>query len=492
MKTNLLSLILLAFHSLFMNSCTQGKTDAYNVLFIAVDDLNDYVSLLHDYPGIKTPNLDALAKSAVTFKNAYCAGPICNPSRTSLLTGLAPYITGVYSNDDHWSISKQASDALVLPEAFKKAGYTTLWAGKIFHDMSAPSTARLEAMWDDLGGNLSRQLYDGSTNVCPYGPGHPNGYGILPDSVFADIHNTELAQNWLNKDYDKPFFMAIGIIRPHAPMTAPWRFFDMYPLESISLPPGYLENDLDDVPEMGKKLSGMNLNRLKKSGKWPEYIQAYLACVSFADESIGRVITALENSKYRDNTIVVLWGDHGYHVGEKEHLAKTTLWEQGTHNLLMFSVPGMISKGVNCNEAVSLLDIYPTLQELCNLPDVPQKLSGQSIANLIRNPDLERKDPVLTTYPYRNHAVRDEQWRYIHYDDGGEELYDHDTDPNEWVNLASKIEYHSEIERLSRFIPVDNAKPVGLSEAYFKWVKEGRKNLPKISPFATAPKLNPD
>jgi len=461
-----------------MFSCQQNEQKPYNVLFIAVDDLNDYVSLLQDYPNIKTPNLDKLAKSAVTFTNAYCAGPICNPSRTALLTGLAPYITGVYDNRDHWRSSKVAEKAMVLPEAYKAAGYKTFWAGKIFHDLSAPSKARLEAMWDDMGTNIPGALWDGSTNIIPYGPGLPKGYGVLPDSVFADVGNVKLAKEWLNKDYDKPFFMAIGIIRPHQPWTAPQRFFDMYPLDSLIMPPGYKENDLDDVPEMGRKIArmtGVNFEELKKQGRWEESVQAYLACVSFADESIGKVIDALNQSKYKGNTIIVLFGDNGFHVGEKDHVTKSTLWEQGAHVLLMFHVPDMKNGGTTCPEPVSLLDLYPSLKELCGLPEVPQTLSGVSITNLIRHPDQKRGTPVLTSFPYNNHAVRDANWRYIHYEDGGEELYDHVSDPHEWINLAGDTAYAKKMNEMRKWLPKTNAEPVGPLPALAIWQEEKSK-----------------
>jgi arylsulfatase A-like enzyme len=472
--------LVLIYLTCLMFSCQHEEHKPYNVLFIAVDDLNDYVSLLQDYPGIKTPNLDDLANSTVTFTQAYCAGPICNPSRTALLTGLAPHVTGVYNNNDHWRSSKAAEEAMVLPEAFKSAGYTTFWAGKIFHDLSAPSKARLEAMWDDLGNNIPGELWDGSTNIIPYGPGLPKGYGVLPDSVFADISNARLAKEWLNKDYDKPFFMAIGIIRPHRPWTAPQRFFDMYPLDSLTMPPpGYLENDLDDVPEIGRKLAlngGINVDKLKKLGRWEETVQAYLASVSFADESIGKVIDALNQSKYKDNTIIVLWGDHGYHMGEKDHMAKSTLWEQGTHNILMFHVPDVENGGTVCPEPVSLLDIYPTLKELCGLPEVPQALSGVSITNLIRHPDQKRGAPVLTTFPYNSHGLRDANWRYIQYEDGGEELYDHASDPHEWTNLAGDTAYAEKMNEMRKWLPETNAEPVGPLPALAIWQEEKRKS----------------
>lgn len=470
--------ILIVFISFcFLVSCQQKKSDPYNVLFIAVDDLNDYVSLLQDYPGIKTPNLDKLAEKGITFSRAYCAAPICNPSRTSLLTGMAPNISGIYSNNDHWTMSAQANEATVLPEAYKSAGYTTLWAGKLFHDLSAPSKERLEAMWDNTGTNVPGELWDGTTNIIPYGPTGPRGYGIIePEAIFPDVANTKLAEAWLNQNHEKPFFMAVGIIRPHNPHTAPKKYFDMYPIDSIKLPPGYLESDLADVPQRGREIAGNWLQRAKEAGRWEEILQAYLACVSFADASIGRLVNALENSEYKDNTIIVLWGDHGFHMGEKNHYAKSTLWEQGTRNLLMFHVPGITNGGQVCNSPVSLLDIYPTLKELCNLKEIKQEFSGESLVHLLHHSEQSRKNPVLTTYPYKCHAIRKDNWRFIQYDDGTEELYNLEDDPYEWNNLAKDNNYASVLEELRGDLPEHNEHPVGPNPEQKKW-REASKNI---------------
>ncbi len=446
-----------------------------NVLFIAVDDLNDYVSLLQDFPGIKTPNLDAFAKEAITFTNAHCGGPICNPSRTSLLTGLAPHVTGVYTNGDHWTMSKEANAAMALPEAFKAGGYTTYWAGKLFHPLSTPFKGRLEAMWDETGTNVPGEMWDGSCTIAPFGPGLPRGYGVIdPPAQFPDVANVALVRSWLKYDFDKPFFMAAGIIRPHTPFTAPKKYFDMYPLDTLQDPPGYLENDLADVPGKRGK-GGARTRKLREMGRLKEVLQAYLACVSFADDSIGGVLKALENSEYANNTIIVLWGDHGYHIGEKDHMGKTTLWEQATRNLLMVKMPGG-RKGVRVDEPVSLLDIFPTLQELCRLPKAPQELSGENIANLLKKKGAKRSAPVVTDLAAGSHTVRDARWRYIAYADGGEELYDHDSDPYEFHNLAGKSEYRATIDSLKKWLPAMSAKAVGpTSEPGYEAWRQGRR-----------------
>ncbi len=474
---SLWTLVVFASVALFAIPGTEASSKKpYNVLFIPVDDLNDYVSLLQDFPGIKTPNLDAFAKEAITFTNAHCGGPICNPSRTSLLTGLAPHVTGVYTNGDHWTMSQEANDATSLPEAFKAAGYTTYWAGKLFHPLSTPYKARLEAMWDETGTNVPGEMWDGSCTIASFGPGLPRGYGVVdPPAQFPDVANVALVRSWLKYDFDKPFFMTAGIIRPHSPFTAPKKYFDMYPLDTLSEAPGYLENDLADVP--GRRSSGgVRTRKLREMGRVKEILQAYLACVSFADDSIGGVLKALEGSEYADNTVIIVWGDHGYHIGEKDHLGKTTLWEQATRNLLMVKLPDG-PQGIRIAEPVSLLDIFPTLQELCGLPEVPQDLSGESLVELMTKSGAKRSAPVLIDLGAGSHAVRDARWRYIRYSDGGEELYDHSKDPHEFDNLAQDPAFVEIIAALGKWIPAKSKEGVGsTSEPGFEAWRQARKD----------------
>ena len=482
-RNDLLSLTMGSVFLTGLVSCKQEKPQKYNVLFIAFDDMNDYVSLLKDFPGIKTPNMDRFAKSSVTFSHAYCAAPKCNPSRTSLLTGIAPSNSGVYTNEDHWDQSQPALRAIVLPEVFKREGYTTLWAGKIFHDLSCPPSERLKSMWDDMAENMPGE-WSGSTNLVPYDANDYRVLGIdsLSDSIYADVRNSDRASMWLSHSWDNPFFMAIGIIRPHRPWTAPKRFFDMYPIDSIKLPK-YYPDDLNDLPQVGLKYANTetegNFREIYKKGRWRETLQAYLASISFADETFGKIIDALDKSKYKDNTIVVVWADHGYHVGEKMRIGKATLWEQATHNLLMVHFPGNRASGQLCDQPVSLLDIFPTLMYYCNLRNVPQKLDGENLAPLLEKPDTTTGRVVITTWRKDCHSARDGQFRYIRYYDGGEELYDHLSDPDEWTNLATKPEYSAIKEKLAGFLPVVNVEPVGPDPAWAEWAKKRRahKNL---------------
>lgn len=451
---------------------TFGQQKKPNVLFIAVDDLNDYVSLLENHPGIKTPNLDEFAKTALNFENAYTAAPVCNPSRIAVLTGKSPVHTGIYENKDYFQNSEVAVNATLLPELFKENGYTTMWSGKIFHtggsrSQTRPKAPRLRAMWDDM-------------------KGHDGGYGPwpattnIPDSIsrwfnyeglerspkkFPDIRNTDHTIERLRQEYDKPFFMALGLYRPHTPWTAPKLFFDRYPLDEIELPK-ILEDDLEDVPEIARKWARqpVKLEDLKKIDQWKSVVRAYMASVSFMDYNLGRVLDALEKSPHGDNTIVVLWADHGFHLGEKKHFAKFALWEQTTHVLSMMRVPGQTEGGASRDQPVNLLDIYPTLVELCDLSTPSQSLDGTSLVPVIEDENFDKKRPSITYHIKGSTSIRNDRWRYIRYYDGTEELYNEHEDPNEWHNLANQPKYEATIERLSKWLPEKIAPHVGKSK----------------------------
>ena len=459
----------------------------YNVLFIAVDDLNDYVSLLEDYPGIKTPNLDRFSKRAITFTKAYTAAPVCNPSRSAILTGLAPVVTGLYDNPDHFQNSQAAMEATLMPEHFKNNGYTTLWSGKIFHTgrhdyFSRPGKNRMEAMWDDKKGHDGGYGPNAKNSNIPDSLVRPGLFDYEswegPDSDFPDVVNTDLTIQRLEADYNRPFFMALGLYRPHNPWTAPKRFFDMYPMETLQMPK-VLEGDLDDVPEIGRKWAEgpVDFHALKKAGKWKPIVQAYLASISFMDYNLGRVLDALENSTYKDNTIVVLWADHGFHMGEKNHFAKYALWEKTTHTLFMAKIPNG-PKGEIRDQPVNLVDIYPTLIDYCDLNNVKQELSGVSLRKVIEDKNHKKETPSITYYKKGSVGIRTDNWRYIRYFDGTEELYDHKEDPQEWENLANDPEFRVVKNDFKKWIPKTIKKAVGpiiVNEKGRLKIKQGRK-----------------
>jgi arylsulfatase A-like enzyme len=277
-----------------------------------------------------------------------------------------------------------------------------------------------------------------------------------PDEQTNDWKTADLAASYLGQQHDKPFFLACGIYHPHLPWYVPEKFFDQHPLESVELP-AYLENDLDDIPPIGRRMADQSLGIIRESGQLRNAVRARLASISFADACVGHVLDALDNSRYRDNTVVVLWGDHGYDVGQKK-FAKSALWQITSRTPLVIRTPG--SEPGRCHRPVSLVDLYPTLIELCGLPENPQ-LDGRSLKPLVDQPDARWPYPAIITHsPHwhgTNHAIRGERFHYIRYADGGEELYDMQNDPNQWRNLASDARYSEDKEQLHKWLPVSNA-----------------------------------
>jgi arylsulfatase A-like enzyme len=262
----------------------------------------------------------------------------------------------------------------------------------------------------------------------------------------------------LGRRHEKPFFLAAGMFRPHIPWFVPQKYFDMYPLESIVLP-AVKEDDLADVPPFARRVALNQHSRhdlVVSSGNWKKAVQAYLACISFSDAMIGRMLDALEKSPERDNTIVVLWSDHGYHLGEKWHWHKQSLWHRATHVPLIMAVPGVTKAGTRCQRPVGLIDLYPTLTELAGI-GTPGPLDGVSLRPLLAEPERSWERPALVTYGRGNHAVRSERWSYIRYHDGGEELYDRRQDPQEWINLAGRAELAGVKNELRRWVPTQEA-----------------------------------
>jgi arylsulfatase A-like enzyme len=419
-----------------------------NVLFIAVDDLNHWVGHLGRNPQVKTPNIDRLARKGVTFTRAYCAAPVCNPSRTAIMSGMRPSTTGVYHNPIDYRPH-------VLPEQtlnshFRKHGYFVAGAGKIYHG----GGGRLDE-WDDYmrggGGEPKGKLDDRSVGGIKF--------GLLDcaDSEMGDYKTASWIIGQLERQHDKPFFLACGFHKPHMPWNVPKKYYDLYPLDTIRLP-SVQTNDLADLPPEGVQMARAMGDHAKilESGKWKEAVQGYLAAISFLDAQVGRVIDTLEKSPVATNTIVCFWGDHGWHLGEKEHWRKFALWEEATRAPFVWIVPGLTRPGGVCERTVDFMSIYPTLCELTGAP-VPKHVEGASIRKLLANPNAPWNIRALTTHGFQNHAVRSEKWRYIRYAEGGEELYDHDKDPYEWSNLAGKPELASVKDQLANVLPKNNA-----------------------------------
>ncbi len=437
-----------------------------NILFIAVDDLNDWVGYLggHSDMKIQTPNIDRLASSSMIFTNAHTPSPACAPARAAILTGVHHARSGVenvhWGDGPEWRNFPGLKNIETLEQFFKNRGYKTMGAGKIYHSQAPPWTPTSQVEpdnWDFYYPSPyishPHQIRAPKDVIYPKDvdnkgrPGGENGWwtwGPIPESdeKMADYHVVDWANYQLGQEHKNPFFMAIGVWKPHDPWEVPQKYFDLYPLEDIKLPT-YKNNDLEDAFDHGRRWI---YKWTKENNQWEKVVQAYAAAISFSDAMVGRLLNTLENSQYAQNTIIVLWSDHGMHMGEKENIEKFTLWEDSTRVPLIISAPGVTQKGSVCHQPVSLVDIYPTLVDLIGF-DIPEHLDGHSLLPQIKNP-LERTIPVISSYrfswtekPVTGHAVRSERYRYIYYVDGGlEELYDHTTDPYEWDNIAYKKE----------------------------------------------------
>jgi arylsulfatase A-like enzyme len=433
----------------FIAGPTARAADKPNILFIAVDDLNDWIGCLGGHPQAKTPNIDALAARGVNFAHAYCASPVCNPSRTALMCGLRSSTSGVYSND----IKRQGTVCNDLPPlntTLRKNGYHVVGCGKIYH-----GDGDQFGEWDEYGPKADGDL--------PPGKGENGGVGGIRfapidgnDEDTGDYRTVSYCIEQLNKKHKKPLFLACGLHKPHMAWNVPRKYYDMFPLETVQLPK-VLEGDLDDIPPAGVKMArptGDHAEMLK-SGRWKEAVRGYLAAGAYCDAMIGRLMAAFDKSDFKDNTIIVFWGDHGWHLGEKEHWRKFALWEEATRAPLFFTVPGMTKAGSTSQRTVDFMCIYPTLCELAGI-ERPKHVEGESIVSLLKNPSAEWNTPALTTHGHQNHGIRSEKWRYIRYEDGGEELYDEVKDPMEWKNLATDPKYADVKSELAQWLPQKN------------------------------------
>lgn len=424
----------LAAAGLATSAFAQTKPRKPNVLIIAIDDLNDWIGCYGGHPQVKTPNIDRLGRRGVVFKNAHCQAPICNPSRPSLLTGLRPSTTGHYYLKPDFTTIDAYDGATTLPEYFAENGYATFGCGKIFHG-STKHANHFQTFGPRSSGGPK------PPKKISYPMGHPLwDWGAFPerDDQMPDLNLANWTADRLAEDHDKPFLMACGFFRPHVPMYAPQKWFDMYPRDEVMLPE-VRENDREDVPQYGRDMTvGVTPpphGWIVEHGEWRHAVQAYLACVSFADHCVGVVLDALDKRADADNTVVILFGDHGFHLGEKQYWAKRSLWDRATKVPMIISAPGR--KPGESMKPVELLDIYSTLVDVCGLPE-NEKLEGQSLDPLLKNPKRAWPRPAITTYGQNNHGVRSERYRYIRYADGSEELYDHESDPNEWTNVLAR------------------------------------------------------
>lgn len=435
-----------------------------NVLFIAIDDQNDWIGCMGGHSQAQTPNIDRLAKRGTLFANAHCQAPLCNPSRSSLLTGLRPSSTGIYGLAPGIREVEQTKDHVTLPQTFTEAGYFTFTCGKIYHDGSMrPKDQKRE--FHEWGARSGMPKPPQPIAKLPGEGRHPAmDWGVFPerDEDNADWKIADSAIEALGKaPKDKAFFIACGFRLPHVPCFASQRWFDLYPDGSLQMPP-VKEDDRSDLPKFADflhwKLPEPRLSTLREYNEWRPLVRAYLACVSFMDSQVGRVLDALETTGRRNDTLIVLWSDHGWHLGEKLITGKNTLWERSTRVPLVFAGPG-ISHNAVCKRPVELLDIFPTLLELCRFP-ARSDLEGHSLVPQLKDASAPREWPAVATHNQGNHTIRTEDWRYIRYADGSEELYDLRNDPNEWTNLAKDERFTAQKVALAKWLPKIDKPPV--------------------------------
>ncbi len=435
-----------------------------NVVFIAIDDQNDWIGHLGGHPLAKTPHLDRLAEQGTTFLNAHCQAPLCNPSRTSLMLSLRPTTTGVYGLAPWFRTLDDWKDRVTLPQHFQAHGYRTLSAGKIYHGGVGGPAQRVKEfdVWGPAGG-IGVKPEKKLIPPTPMG-NHPlMDWGVFP-------HNDEdkgdyLVASWAveqiqSAKHDEPFFLAAGFFLPHVPCYATQKWFDLYP-DDDSVLPVIDENDRADTPRFSWylhwSLPEPRLKWVQENNQWRNLIRSYLACTSFVDAQVGRILAALEKAGLAENTVVVVWGDHGWHLGEKGITGKNTLWDRGTRVPLIFSGPG-VKSGQRCNQPAELLDIYPTLVELCGLK-TREDLEGISLTPQLKDARAKRERPAITSHNPGNHGIRSERWRYIRYADGTEELYDMQRDPREWINQAGNAEFAKVIEEHRKWLPTGDRPP---------------------------------
>ena len=435
----------------------------YNVLFIACDDLNTSLGC-YGHPQVKTPNMDRLAARGVRFDRAYCQFPLCNPSRSSLLGGVRPDTSGIYENDT--PIRKVFPDIVTLPQLFKNHGIFSARVGKMYHygvpDQIGTSGLDDAPSWTEVVNPRGRDK-DDEADVINFTPQRGLGAALAwmeakgTDQEQTDGKVAAETIRLLEAHKDKPFFIAAGFYRPHVPDIATKKYFDLYPLAEMTLPvepAGHVAN----IPPIALTTRPANygLDELKLR----QFKRAYFASISFVDAQVGKVLDALDRLGLADKTIVVFWGDHGWCLGEHGQWQKTLLFDESARVPLIIATPDRKRGGVS-PRTVELLDIYPTLADLCGL-EAPKTVEGKSLRPLLKNPKAKWTKPALTQQTRKEddrqimgYSVRTERWRYTEWDGGkaGAELYDHDNDPHEWRNLANDPKSAKTVAELKKLLP---------------------------------------
>lgn len=450
-----------AVFALLLAAVALKAAERPNVLMIVIDDLNDWIGCLKGQPSAFTPNIDRLAARGTLFTNAHTQAPLCNPSRTSVLSGLRPSTTGVYGLAPGPRAVPLLKDWVMLPQHFERNGYFTASFGKVYHDGAIKPAERAKE-WTVFGPAPGEAVPPKKIVETP-SPMKAVDWGVreVPESEFADWKTADNAIAQIGAaPKAKPFFIAAGFRLPHLPCFATQKWFDLYPEDKLELPPVLLD-DRKDVPDFAWylhwKLPEPRLSWLEANNQWRALVRAYMASTSFMDSQVGRLLDGLKASGRDENTVIVLWSDHGWHIGEKGISGKNSLWERSTRVPLIFAGPGVKAGGV-CAQPAELLDIYPTLVAVTGLA-AREGLEGHSLVPQLRDAAAMRAWPAITTANADNHAVRTTRWRYIRYADNSEELYDMANDRNEWTNLAGDAHYAAVKAELAKLVPATSAAP---------------------------------
>jgi len=438
-----------------------------NILFIAIDDQNDWIGHMGGHAMAKTPYIDGLAARGTTFLNAHCQSPLCNPSRTSVMFGLRPTTTGIYGLAPAPRAHADVRDRVSLAQHFAAQGYRTYATGKIFHGgihaggKQGKPEFEVTAPFGGVGTKPPAKLIP----ATPMG-NHPlMDWGVWPRGNDDTQKGDYKVATWIEQQIreapkDRPFFIAAGFFLPHVPCYATQQWFDLYP-DDDSVLPAIQEQDREDTPRFSWylhwRLPEPRLAWVRGEKQWRNLVRSYLASTSFVDAQIGRLLKTLEETGQSENTIVVLWSDHGFHLGEKGITGKNTLWDRSTRVPLIFAGPG-ITAGQRCTQPAELLDMYPTLVELAGIP-ARDDLEGLSLVPQLKDASTRRERPAITSHNQGNHGIRSERWRYIRYADGSEELYDMIADPNEWHNLADKPELEAVKAEHAAWLPKVDRPP---------------------------------
>ena len=449
-----------------------GRSEKKNILMICIDDLNGWVNCMNPKINIHTPNIDALARKSTLFTEAYCAAPYCNASRMAVFTGCWPSTTGIYRNEPYWENPNRKNNFI---EYISRQQYATISAGKVFHGKynypKAKSKKSKSATWvnqEDRSLLWKQQMQiprEPLLNQFPSNGLHFDSegkpwtphfdWGVLTkeqEAQHPDVLTANYIINQLSVDQEEPFLTIAGLYKPHLPWYAPQRCFDHYPLEEID-EEHIFEDDLEDVPDIAKVWanSPADHSTLENRKLVKHAIQGYKASISFADEQIGRIMDALNNSKFKDNTVVAVWSDNGFHLGEKLHWRKFTLWDEATKVPLIIHNGEISSAGQVIKTPVSLIDVFPTLVEMANNKPM-QGTDGRSLVPLIQKDRTDQHSKAVMFWGKGNSSIRKDNWRYILYSNGEEELYNRINDPKEHTNLANHPEYKNIKKQLKKLL----------------------------------------